>query len=130
MKRLSFAYAAGSVGAFFSTLFAWLFAWLGIPVAMGVKFVPEVSSAWLYLRLVWGGLWGLLFLAPLLKDAWVLRGLLFGLLPSLVQLVVVFPSMKAGMLGLNLGTMTPVMVIVCNSIWGIVASFWFNKVDK
>ncbi len=32
--------------------------------ALGVKIAPAFTPAWLYQRLVWGGLWGWLFLLP------------------------------------------------------------------
>jgi len=128
--RGSLAYAGGAVGALASTLTAWTFAYYGVPTVMGVKLTPEFTASWLYLRLVWGGLWGLLFLLPLLRRSPAIRGLLWGLVPSLVQLLVVLPSTSGGVLGLNLGIMTPAMVVFCNSIWGIVASYWFSMINE
>ncbi len=134
MKNLftkgSLAYAAGAVGALASTLIAWTFGYFGLPTAMGVKLAPEFTASWFYLRLVWGGLWGLLFLLPILRRSIAIRGLLWGLVPSLVQLFVVLPSTSGGVLGLDLGVMTPVMVVFCNSIWGIVSSCWFSMINE
>jgi len=62
LTRGSLAYAAGAAGALASTLTAWTFGYFGAPAAMGVKLAPEFTASWLYMRLVWGGLWGLLFL--------------------------------------------------------------------
>ena len=72
---------------------------------------PSFSLAWLYPRIVWGGLWGLLFLLPVMKNRFLSRGLLFSLGPTLVQLFIVFP-MKAhkGVMGLTLGTLTPAFI--------------------
>jgi hypothetical protein len=113
-----------------STLTAWTFGYFGVPTAMKVKLTPEFTASWLYMRLVWSGLWGLLFLLPLLRRSAAIRGLLWGLAPSLVQLFVVFPSSSAGVLGLKLGAMTPAMVVFCNSIWGVVASYWFSMISE
>jgi len=59
------------------------------------------------------------------------RGLIFSLGPTLVQLFVVFP-MKAnkGVMGLDLGLLTPVFVFVFNAIWGLAAAIWLRWVNK
>lgn len=38
----------------------------------------------------------------------------------------VFPSMGKGILGLGFGVPTPVLVIVLNFIYGIVAALWYK----
>ncbi|MEW6111668.1 MAG: hypothetical protein AB1664_06030 [Thermodesulfobacteriota bacterium] len=127
LKHASLAYAAGNVGAVVNSLAAWLFVMLGISAALGVKMAPSLTVGWLYPRLVWGGLWGFLFLLPFLPGSPLLRGLLFSIGPTLGQLFIVFPFVLGkGMLGLGLGTLTPILVILFNAIWGIVASYWLE----
>jgi hypothetical protein len=130
LKTASLAYAAGNVGAVVNSLAAWLFGMLGVSAALGVKMAPSLAVAWLYPRLVWGGLWGFIFLLPLLPGSPLLRGLLFSIGPTLGQLFVVFPlSLGKGLLGLDLGALTPVLVVLFNAIWGIVASYWLELVQ-
>jgi hypothetical protein len=61
---------------------------------------------------------------PQPAGPWWLRGLVFSLGPTIVQLLIVFPvQTEAGLLGLGLGAMTPVLVVVFNAVWGLVAAF-------
>ena len=93
-RNTSLVFAAGCLGGLLNSLAVWIFGELGITTALGVKIAPQLSPAWLYPRLVWGGIWGLLFLLPMLSTRIWSRGLIFSLGPTLVQLFVVFP-MKA-----------------------------------
>lgn len=116
-----------------NSLTVWLFGAIGITGFLGVKIAPALTPAWLYSRLVWGGLWGLLFLLPLvgLIRKPYLRGLLCSLVPSFVQLFLVFPIKDSkGLLGLELGTLTPVLVLLFNAVWGLSAAFWLHLSSK
>lgn len=125
-RSLSLCFAAGAVGALANSVVSWLFGQLGIPHAVGASLAPAWTPPWLYQRLVWGGLWGLLFALPL--GAGVLRrGLLVGLAPALFQLFVVFPSWTGkGVAGLALGAATPVFVLFYDAVWGVAASWWLK----
>ena len=61
-------------------LIAPLFGALHITLALGVNIAPGLSKADLYQKLVWGGVFGLLFLIPLRKyiKQWWLRAIMFG----------------------------------------------------
>jgi len=49
--------------------------------------------------------------------------MLLSLFPTAVQLFVVFPMMAhKGMAGLELGLLTPLLVLFFNGIWGMVAA--------
>ena len=123
-RSLSLFFAAGVIGALANSLVVWGAAELGLPQALGVSLAPSVSPAWLYPRLIWGGLWGLLFVLPIALGV-VPRGLLLSLAPSLFQLLVVFPAWAGrGIGGLELGTLTPVFVLFYNAVWGVTASWW------
>ena len=104
----------------------WFLGKIGITSMLGIGLQPEFTAPWLYPRLVWAGLWGLLFLLPVLQTRVYLRGMVFSLLPSAMVLFMVFPSMGKGTLGLGFGLLTPVLVISLNFVWGIVASFWYK----
>ena len=124
--RLSLVFAAGCLGGLVNSLAVWLSGMYGITSAIGVKIAPQLSAAWLYPRIVWGGIWGFLFLLPLLRRKLLIQGLIFSLGPTLVQLFVVFPKAHKGMMGLDLGTLTPLAVVVFNAVWGVTAAVWLR----
>ena len=130
-RKISLVFAAGVLGALLNSLAVWAAGEFGITAAAGVKIAPKLSAAWLYPRLVWGGIWGMLFLLPMMQSSIWSRGLIYSLGPTLVQLFVVFP-MKAqkGAMGLELGALTPLFVVVFNAIWGWTAAIWLRWTGK
>jgi hypothetical protein len=131
LLALSLVYAAGSVGGLVNSLTVWLLGFLGITTALGVNIAPQLSAAWIYPRIVWGGLWGFLFLIPLFGHSPLLRGVIYSLGPILVMLFVVFPiKLGKGVMGLDLGILTPLLVILANVIWGVVTSYWLIWVES
>jgi hypothetical protein len=130
-KKLSLVFAAGCLGGLLNSLAVWIFGVIGITPALGVKIVPPLSAPGLYPRLVWGGIWGLLFLLPLMQKRFLYRGLIYSLGPTIVQLFIVFP-MKAGkgVMGFDLGLLTPLFVFVYNAIWGLTAAIWLRWANK
>lgn len=126
LNRIGMAFAAGSGGGLATVLTLWLFGALGITGAFGVALAPALTPPFIYNMMVWGGIFGFLFLLPVLTGSIVLRGLIFGLAPSIVQCLIVFPvKMDAGMLGLKLGALTWLFVLIFNSVWGIVTAWLF-----
>lgn len=131
LQKLSIYFAAGSLGGLVNSLAVWLSGAYGISAALDVAIAPRLTPGWLYPRVVWGGLWGLLFLLPLVKGRFVLRGLILSLGPTLVQLGYIYPHiLHKGPLGLDLGTLTPVLVLLFNAVWGLAAAFWLRMVDR
>ena len=127
MKNLSLVFTAGLFGGLVNCLIVWLFGKLGIPQALGVQIAPPLTTAFIYPELVWGGLWGLLFLIPLGRLSFPVKGLLISLLPSMVQLFWVFPFIaRKGILGLQLGALTPLVVLIYTALWGIPAGLWLK----
>ncbi|MCX4028244.1 hypothetical protein H0A36_06110 [Endozoicomonas sp. SM1973] len=123
MKKLMIYFSAGCLGALANSLAVWSFGYFGITRAMDVAIAPFLSPDWLYPRIVWGGIWGLLFLLPFMKSKLLLKGTLLSLGPTAVQLFVVFPyKAHKGMAGLELGLLTPVFVVFFNWVWGFVAA--------
>jgi len=123
---LSLFFAAGALGALVNSLLVWIVGQSGVPHALGVALAPELTPAWLYPRIVWGGLWGFLVALPLGVRSWLRRGLLLSLAPTLFQLFVVFPRAGHGALGQGLGALTPVFVLAFNAAWGVAASWWLR----
>jgi len=130
-KKISLVFAAGVLGGLLNSLAVWIFGELGITMALGVKIAPKLSAAWLYPRLVWGGIWGMLFLLPMMQSRIWSRGFIYSLGPTLIQLFVVFPmKAKKGAMGLELGMLTPLFVVVFNAIWGWTAAIWLRWTGK
>ncbi len=126
-RELSLFFAAGALGGLANGLVVFAAGEVGATAALGIRVAPDLTPAWLYPRVVWGGLWGLAFVVPAFAGSWWRRGLAVSLAPSLVQLLAVFP-VKAGkgVLGLELGLLTPVFVLFANVVWGLVASWWIR----
>jgi hypothetical protein len=122
MKKILIFFAAGCLGALVNSIAVWLFGDLGITSSFGVSISPSLTPGWLYPRIVWGGLWGLLFLLPMLNSKLLMKGTVLSLFPTAVQLFVVFPKAHKGMAGLGLGLYTPLFVLFFNLVWGVVTA--------
>lgn len=121
---MAVCFCAGILGALCCSLVAWQAGRWGFPAMAGVRMTPSLTPDWLYPRLIWGGIWGLLYfltVAPLKsRRHWVRKGLWVSLLPSAFQLLVVFPYMtQKGWLGVDLGQLTALFVVFYNLVWGL-----------
>ncbi|MDP2645609.1 MAG: hypothetical protein Q8P24_11775 [Desulfobacterales bacterium] len=125
--RISLFFAAGGLGGLFNSLAVWLLGLYGVTQSFGVAIAPALSPQWLYPRVVWGGIWGIAFFLPVLSKHILIKGLLLSLGPTLIQLFVVFP-LKAhkGVMGVDLGSLTPVFVLIFNAVWGLTAAIWLR----
>ncbi len=131
LRRISLVFAAGCAGGLANSIAVWFFGYRGITSALGVRILPALTPAWLYPRIVWGGIWGALFLLPHLRHSFFSRGLLFSLGPSIVQLLIVFPfKTNQGAFGLALGDLTPGLVLFFNAIWGLVAAYLLKRTQS
>ncbi|OGR29148.1 MAG: hypothetical protein A2X83_04075 [Desulfuromonadales bacterium GWD2_54_10] len=130
IRKISGAFTGGAIGGLVDSINITLFGKIGISDLLGVSMKPEFTAPWLYQRMVWGGIWMLLLLLPFWKKQTALRGCLFSLLPSAMMLFMVLPSMGKGLLGLGFGTLTPIVVIGLNFIYGIISSYWYKAAVK
>lgn len=122
-KKILICFAAGCLGGLINSLTVWFIGDLGIAKALGVNIAPALTPAWLYPRIVWGGIWGFAFLLPLMNSRAVAKGTLISLFPTLVQLFIIFPyKSNKGIAGLGLGLLTPVLVLFYNWVWGVVTA--------
>lgn len=120
---LAVCFVGGLLGALLNSLFLWLLGNWGVTAMLKVQIAPHLTPAWLYPRLVWGGLWAIPYFlsvgVPRSRRHWVRKGLYLSLLPTLYMLFVVFPyQLGKGQGGLTLGLLTPVVVLVANLVWG------------
>lgn len=103
----------------------WIAGEARLTTRLGVRLMPDLTYEWMMPRVLWGGLWGLLFMLPLLpRRSIYLRGFLLSLVPTLAQLFYFFPLTSRGMLGLSFGQLTPLYVLFFNAIWGLTAAWW------
>lgn len=128
LREASGAFTGGAIGGLVDSVNIWVMGKVGISDLIGVGMQPEFTAPWLYQRMIWGGIWMLLLLLPLWPGRTAARGMLFSLLPSAMMLFLVFPSMGKGLLGLGFGSMTPVVVVGLNLIYGLVASYWHQSI--
>ena len=135
VRKVSLVFAAGCVGGLVNGLLIWYLGQIGVPQKFGVAIAPALAPPFLYAKLVWGGIWGALFLLPLWRSGFwtgvVIRGILFSFGPTLAQLLYVFPQMAhKGMFGTDLGGLTPLFVVFYNGAWGIAAALWLHAANK
>ncbi len=123
MRKLLIFFAAGCLGALANSLTVWFFGDLGITRSAGVSITPSLSAAWLYPRIVWGGIWGLAFVFPVYQSRALLKGAVLSLLPTAAQLLIIYPyKTRYGFGGLGLGFYTPLFVAFFNWVWGVTTA--------
>jgi hypothetical protein len=123
MKKWLVFFAAGCLGALINCLTMWFFGRQGFTRMIGVSISPAFSLEWLYPRIVWGGLWGLLFVLPMLNSRLLAKGSVLSLFPTAVQLFVIFPFVAhKGVGGIKLGIYTPACILFFNWVWGVVTA--------
>jgi hypothetical protein len=132
LKKLSLVFTAGAVGGFAKTLLQWFLGYNGFlslfdAKGLGLEFSREIF----YNGMVWGGIWGILFILPFLEDSTVIRGIVYSLAPAAVELFIIFPFIdKVGFMGVEgIGRQVPFFVVFFYIVWGIVASTWWWAVD-
>ncbi len=130
IRNISAAFTGGAIGAFIDSFNIWCMGKIGISDLLGITMKPEFTAPWLYMRMIWGGIWMLLLLLPIMNNRVALKGMAVSLVPSAMMLFVVLPSMGKGTLGLGFGSLMPVVVIGLNFIYGIVASYWYWEATK
>ncbi|HUJ76339.1 MAG TPA: hypothetical protein VL359_15870 [bacterium] len=104
MAKLSHGFAAGAAAGLLQGILLALVSELGLFLLMGLGLQLTITRFWFYQHVTWGGLWGLLLVVPVLPlwSGW-LRGA-----------------------GLALGPLMPVVVIVFNVLWGVLAGLWWD----
>ncbi len=123
--QISLSFAAGAVGAIVNMSAAWLMERMGLFHLLGCDLSASVDRQWIYSRLVWGGIFGLFLVLPVMENSVLKRGLILGLLPAAFQLLVIFPIfLNQRIMGLNHGATTPLFVIALNLLWGVAACLW------
>jgi hypothetical protein len=118
------------LGALVGFCAIWIWALSGLPDLSAYNVRPLLAPAGFYPRLIWGGLWGLLFFFTIgsvrTRKRWVQKGVLISLLPSLYFLVFFLPEQIGS--GLELSLVSPAIVVVLNLIWGIFTGLFTRMI--
>lgn len=137
LNRLSVAFSGGAFFGLVSFLLLCLAFHYALFQYISVSFpLPALGSAGFFetlnIKVISGGLWGILFALPIMpKSNFGVRGLMIGLLPSLVTLFYVFPFVQSvGLLGKSYGSCMFLVVLVLNWIWAMGASLWYKQIAK
>ncbi|MDR1994994.1 DUF6789 family protein [Azonexus sp.] len=95
---------------------------------MGMPDSPIIG--WLMHFMIGTVLWGILFALIYQRlpgrDA-LTKGLSFSVLAWLLMMLLPMPMSGAGVFGLNLGMMVPVMTLVLHLIWGAVLGYTYGR---
>lgn len=133
ISRAALYYAAASVGGLAVALTAWGLGEAGVADALGVGINPPMQLPWLYKMIVWGGLWGLIFLLPIKLGPLWLKALVMTLAPVLVALVVFTPMRGGALFALDKGAIAPFYIYAINIPWGLATAYlgrWFGAQTK
>lgn len=123
MKNALVVFAAGCFGALIQCFVMWLLARYGVTHSLHVALPGSIAPAWLYPRIVWGGLWGFLFLLPILTSSIFARSFVIALIPTGVQLFIIYPLYEhSGVAGLSLGLLTPFVVLFSYWVWSLATT--------
>jgi len=97
---------------------------------MGLPATPVVGYM---LHFVIGAIvWGILFQklnGSLPGGSQLIKGVVFGMGAWLLMMVLVMPMAGAGLFGMNMGMMAPVMTLMLHVIFGAVLGFTYNKLS-
>ena len=124
-RMLTLGFGAGAFGACILALVSALLNALRVQELIGLPPPPTPESylPLFYRLVVWGGLWGLLLVVPVMNRLWWLKGIIIGVLATLAILFYFNP-------GITTPWMRLVYVLVLNSVWGLAAGGWWALVGN
>ncbi len=96
---------------------------LDVAAMIGMMMGASVAVGWIVHFMIgtiaWGGGFALLYEHILGGNA-VVKGIIFGVVAWLGMMIIVMPMAGAGLFGMNLGIMAPIMTLVLHIIFGAV----------
>ena len=90
--------------------------------------LPGVAFGWLMHFIIGSVIWGGLFaiLAPRLPGTLAVRGIVFGIAAWLMMMVAIMPMAGAGLFGMQLGILAPMMTLMLHIVFGAVLGWVFG----
>jgi hypothetical protein len=123
LQRAALYFAAAALGGLAVVLTAWAFGQIGIADALGLPLKPGLDKNFIYRMMVWGGIWGMLFLIPVpIRPLW-LKGLIMTLAPVLAAFLIFIPMAGGQPFALQWGILAPFYIYVVNAPWGLVTAY-------
>jgi len=94
--------------------------------------LPSVAFGWLMHFVIGSVAWGVLFaiVAPRLPGGIIFRGIVFGIAAWLMMMVAVMPMAGAGLFGMQLGIMAPMMTLVLHIVFGAVLGWVYGALTS
>ena len=131
LRNISSAFTAGVIGSLAAAFGFWLLDQMGFTSnVLNIHMVHRFNATWLYPQVVLGGLWGLLFMTPVLKDKQILRGILFSLGPTMMVFFKYVPGLERSLFGYSLSSVRPELVLIVNFAWGVAAAVWYRESSR
>ncbi len=99
--------------------------WMGLPDA------PMVG--WIIHFMIGTVLWGIVFVlayTPLPGNGPVAKGMVFSVFAWLLMMVIAMPMAGAGLFGMHLGVMAPMMTLFLHLIWGAVLGATYGGLSR
>lgn len=118
LREMALCFSAGSVGALAKGGAIWLCAHFAV-LSEVASHLARAQSSGFYARIVWGGIAAFLFLLPLARKNWLVRGLFCGVIVALIQLFAI-PLLGNGSVHFALLPMLSVLALSC--IWGLATA--------
>jgi hypothetical protein len=123
-QRAACYVTAAALGGLAVTLAFWVLGNLGVPQLLGISGPPPaLEPPAIYRTMVWGGLWGLLFLLPVNFGPLWRKAMLLTIAPVLVALLWFIPRRGGALLGLDRGYLFPLWVYAVNLAWGFTTAY-------
>jgi uncharacterized membrane protein YagU involved in acid resistance len=90
--------------------------------------LPGVAFGWLMHFIIGSVIWGGLFalLAPRLPGTLTVRGIVFGIAAWLMMMLAIMPMAGAGLFGMQLGLLAPMMTLMLHIVFGAVLGWVFG----
>ena len=127
IRRVFYVFVAGGLGGITNSIMVWSLGALGVTPALGFAMAPELTSAWLFRRVVASALWGGIFLLPVYENSPIKKGAVLSILPWLSSVLIVFPlQMEVGFFGLGFGSATPIWTLFFAAIWGVTGTLFLS----
>jgi hypothetical protein len=115
LRDLAICFSAGTVGGFAKSIAVWTSAHFASTAVFGSHLAGALYPSGVYQRLVWGGLAGFVFTLPFLRSSWLVAGLVWGVVITLLQWILIDD-------GFRLLVMPMLSALLLNCVWGIVAA--------
>lgn len=94
--------------------------------------LPSVAFGWVMHFIIGSVVWGVLFaiVSPYLPGGVVTRGTLFGIAAWLMMMVAIMPMAGAGLFGMQLGIMAPMMTLLLHIVFGAVLGWVYGALTS